>query len=75
MATRPGTVLLLDTPSPQTVEVSFEKMCETMMVTVCQPTPGYGYNHYGHNYCKEITYGYVEAGAFDSNSCLRTVTS
>jgi hypothetical protein len=55
MATRPGTVLLLDIPSPQTVEVSFEKMCETMMVTVCQPTPGYGYNHYGHNYCKEVS--------------------
>ena len=20
----------------------------------CQPTPGYGYNSYGHNYCKEV---------------------
>merc|ERR1712083_765985 len=35
---------------------SFEKMCETQMVTVCQPAPhGYGYGHsYGHNYCKEV---------------------
>merc|ERR550525_823049 len=24
------------------------------MVTVCQPTPGYGYHSYGHNYCKEV---------------------
>merc|ERR1719211_44931 len=23
-------------------------------VTVCQPTPGYGYHQYGHNYCKEV---------------------
>jgi len=40
----------------KTVEVSFEKQCETMMVTVCQPTPGYGHGHgYGHqNYCKEV---------------------
>jgi len=43
----------------KTVEVSFEKQCETQMVTVCQPTPGYGhggYGHggYGHNYCKEV---------------------
>merc|ERR1712158_52101 len=40
----------------KTVEVSFEKMCETQMVTVCQPAPhGYGYGHsYGHNYCKEV---------------------
>jgi hypothetical protein len=30
-------------------------MCETMMVTVCQPTPGYGSNHYGHNYCTEVS--------------------
>ena len=40
----------------KTVEVSFEKQCETQMVTVCQPAPhGYGYGHsYGHNYCKEV---------------------
>merc|ERR1712008_583447 len=40
----------------KTVEVTFEKMCETQMVTVCQPAPqGYGYGHsYGHNYCKEV---------------------
>ena len=24
-----------------------------MMVTVCQPSAGYGYHAYGHNYCKE----------------------
>merc|ERR1712121_418539 len=38
----------------KTVEVSFEKQCDTQMVTVCQPTPGYGYHSYGHNYCKEV---------------------
>jgi len=37
-----------------TVEVTFEKECMTQMVTVCQPTPGYGYHSYGHNYCKEV---------------------
>merc|ERR1712201_11413 len=36
----------------KTVGVSFEKQCDTQMVTVCQPTPGYGYHSYGHNYCK-----------------------
>merc|ERR1719244_555030 len=38
----------------KTVEVSFNKECDTQMVTVCQPTPGYGYHSYGHNYCKEV---------------------
>merc|ERR1711935_1314519 len=38
----------------KTVEVPFEKKCNTQMVTVCQPTPGYGYHSYGHNYCKEV---------------------
>ena len=44
-----------------TVKVSFEKQCDTMMVTVCQPG---GYGHHGHHgyggygashqYCKEV---------------------
>merc|ERR1740128_1169132 len=38
----------------KTVEVPYEKVCDTQMVTVCQPTPGYGYHSYGHNYCKEV---------------------
>merc|ERR1712218_206081 len=41
----------------KTVEVTFQKECETMMVTVCEPAPhhGYGgYGGYGHNYCKEV---------------------
>merc|ERR1712060_500749 len=38
----------------KTVEVSFNKECENMMVTVCQPNAGYGYHAYGHNYCKEV---------------------
>merc|ERR1712072_887853 len=38
----------------KTVEVTFEKECDTQMVTVCQPTPGYGYHSYGHNYRKEV---------------------
>merc|ERR1712060_417874 len=40
----------------KTVEVTFKKECETMMVTVCEPAPhhGYGYGGYGHNYCKEV---------------------
>ena len=38
----------------QTVEVTFKRECNTQMVTVCQPTPGYGYHSYGHNYCKEV---------------------
>ena len=38
----------------QTVAVTFERICDTQMVTVCQPTPGYGYHSYGHNYCKEV---------------------
>merc|ERR1712025_632931 len=38
----------------KTVEVPFKKECDTQMVTVCQPTPGYGYHSYGHNYCKEV---------------------
>merc|ERR1712048_513930 len=37
------------------VEVSFKKECETQMVTVCQPTPGYRYHSYGHKYCKEVS--------------------
>merc|ERR1712106_750505 len=47
-----------ETTTAKTVEVSFEKKCETQMVTVCQPQQ-YGYGHgghggYGHNYCKEV---------------------
>ena len=38
----------------KTVAVTFEKICDVQMVTVCQPTPGYGYHSYGHNYCKEV---------------------
>merc|ERR1712165_557244 len=38
----------------KTVEVPYKKECDTQMVTVCQPTPGYGYHNYGHNYCKEV---------------------
>merc|ERR1712128_201574 len=38
----------------KTVEVPYKKVCDTQMVTVCQPTPGYGYHSYGHNYCKEV---------------------
>merc|ERR1711874_378504 len=41
----------------KTVEVTFNKECETQMVTVCQPAQyGYGHGHggYGHNYCKEV---------------------
>merc|ERR1712133_339667 len=38
----------------KTVTVPYEKECDTQMVTVCQPTPGYGYHSYGHNYCKEV---------------------
>merc|ERR1712048_1483739 len=44
-----------ETTTAKTVEVSFKKECETQMVTVCQPTPGYGYHSYGHNYCKEVS--------------------
>merc|ERR1712038_2232601 len=38
----------------KTVEVTFKRECNTPVVTVCQPTPGYGYHSYGHNYCKEV---------------------
>ena len=38
----------------KTVTVPFARECNTQMVTVCQPTPGYGYHQYGHNYCKEV---------------------
>merc|ERR1711881_244014 len=38
----------------KTVEVTFKKECDTQMVAVCQPTAGYGYHAYGHNYCKEV---------------------
>merc|ERR1711872_913594 len=38
----------------KTVTVPYEKVCDTQMVTVCQPTAGYGYHAYGHNYCKEV---------------------
>ena len=38
-----------------TVKVSFEKECMNQMVTVCQPTKGYGYHSYGHQYCKEVS--------------------
>jgi len=41
----------------KTVEVSFDKQCDTQMVTVCQPAQ-YGYGHgphgYGGNHCKEV---------------------
>ena len=36
----------------KTVEVTFEKIVDVQMVTVCQP--GHGYGGYGHNYCKEV---------------------
>ena len=36
----------------KTVEVTFEKITDVQMVTVCQP--GHGYGGYGHNYCKEV---------------------
>jgi len=42
----------------KTVEVSFEKIVDVQMVTVCQPGHhgygGYGHGGYGHNYCKEV---------------------
>merc|ERR1712038_1027343 len=40
----------------KTVEISFNKECETQMVTVCQPAQyGYGHGHgYGENFCKEV---------------------
>jgi hypothetical protein len=50
----------------KTVSVSFEKVTNVQMVTVCAPAQtGYGYGHhgkrsadtgygYGHNYCKEV---------------------
>ena len=38
-----------------TVKVTFEKECMTQMVTVCQPSKGYGYHSYGHQYCKEVS--------------------
>merc|ERR1711935_814539 len=43
----------------KTVEVTFKKVTDVQMVTVCQPGPaGYGghggYGGYGHNYCKEV---------------------
>merc|ERR1712179_856070 len=44
----------------KTVEVTFKKVTNVQMVTVCQPGhQGYGHGHggyggYGHNYCKEV---------------------
>ena len=38
----------------KTVTVPFARECNTQMVTVCQPIPGYRYHQYGHNYCKEV---------------------
>merc|ERR1719483_1906229 len=35
------------TATAKTVEVPYKKVCDTQMVTVCQPTPGYGYHSYG----------------------------
>ena len=43
-----------ESTTAKTVEVPYKKVCDTQMVTVCQPTPGYGYHSYGHNYCKEV---------------------
>jgi len=48
-----------ETTTAKTVEVSFDKQCDTQMVTVCQPAQyGHGYGHgphgYGENYCKEV---------------------
>merc|ERR1719266_964385 len=37
----------------KTVEVTFEKVTDVQMVTVCQPGH-HGYGGYGHNYCKEV---------------------
>merc|ERR1711997_1131702 len=42
----------------KTVEVTFKKVVDVQMVTVCQPGHhgygGYGHGGYGHNYCKEV---------------------
>merc|ERR1719275_162710 len=41
----------------ESVEVIDNEICVysySQKVTVCQPTPGYGYHQYGHNYCKEV---------------------
>merc|ERR1712166_1339965 len=42
----------------KTVEVTFEKVTNVQMVTVCQPGHhghgGYGHGGYGHNYCQEV---------------------
>merc|ERR1719483_828605 len=43
-----------ESTTAKTVKVPYKKECDTQMVTVCQPTPGYGYHSYGHNYCKEV---------------------
>merc|ERR1711956_205262 len=42
----------------KTVVVTFEKVTNVQMVTVCQPGHhghgGYGHGGYGHNYCQEV---------------------
>merc|ERR1719158_2596672 len=43
-----------ESTTAKTATVSYKRECDTQMVTVCQPTPGYGYHAYGHNYCKEV---------------------
>jgi len=43
-----------ESTTAKTATVSYTRECDTQMVTVCQPTPGYGYHAYGHNYCKEV---------------------
>merc|ERR1711881_675536 len=43
-----------ESTTAKTVTVPYTRECDTQMVTVCQPTPGYGYHAYGHNYCKEV---------------------
>merc|ERR1712086_494314 len=37
----------------KTVEVTFKKVVDVQMVTVCQPGQ-HGYGGYRHNYCKEV---------------------
>jgi hypothetical protein len=37
----------------KTAEVTYKKVTDVQMITVCQPGP-HGYGGYGHNYCKEV---------------------
>merc|ERR1712106_749320 len=44
-------------PVTRTVCTESVSVIDNEMATVCQPTPGYGYHSYGHNYCKEVAQG------------------